>query len=102
LNAASVLCLTGKAAQRLRWKGNSIALSIYLKLLGQAAGEIGDSFSITTIITELYDALKDAGADEEKARNAAETVAADENRFAKIDTDFAIVDGWSASNRRPR
>jgi hypothetical protein len=31
---------------------------------------------VTTVITELYDALKDAGADEEKARRAAETVAA--------------------------
>ncbi len=46
---------------------------------------------MTTMITELYDALKDAGADEEKARKAAETVAAYENRFAKIDTDIAIV-----------
>jgi hypothetical protein len=31
------------------------------------------------MITELYDALKDAGATEEKARKAAETVAAYEN-----------------------
>jgi hypothetical protein len=43
------------------------------------------------MITELYDALKDAGAAEEKARKAAETVAAYENRFAKIDTDLAIL-----------
>ena len=46
---------------------------------------------MTTMITELYDALKDASADEEKARKAAETVAAYENRFAKIDTDLALV-----------
>jgi hypothetical protein len=46
---------------------------------------------MTTMITELYDALKDAGADEEKARKAAETVAAYENRFAKIETDLAIL-----------
>jgi hypothetical protein len=46
---------------------------------------------MTTMITELYDALKDAGADEGKARKAAETVAAYENRFAKIETDLAIV-----------
>jgi len=46
--------------------------------------------STTTIITELYDALKDAGAAEEKARQAAETVAAYENRFAKIDADLGI------------
>jgi hypothetical protein len=43
------------------------------------------------MITELYDALKDAGASEEKARKAAETVAAYENRFAKIETDLAIL-----------
>jgi hypothetical protein len=43
------------------------------------------------MITELYDALKDAGADEGKARKAAETVAAYENRFAKIETHLAIV-----------
>jgi hypothetical protein len=46
---------------------------------------------MTTMITELYDALKDAGADEEKARKAAETVAAYENRFAKIETDLGIL-----------
>lgn len=43
------------------------------------------------MITELYDALKDAGADEEKARKAAETVAAYENRFAKIETDLSVL-----------
>ena len=46
---------------------------------------------MTTMITELYDALKDAGADENKARKAAETVAAYENRFARIETDLAIL-----------
>lgn len=46
---------------------------------------------MTTMITELYDALKDAGADEEKARRAAETVAAYENRFSKIETDLSVL-----------
>jgi len=46
---------------------------------------------MTTMITELYDALKDAGADEEKARKAAETMASYENRFAKVETDLAIL-----------
>jgi hypothetical protein len=46
---------------------------------------------VTTMITELYDALKEAGATEEKARKAAETVAAYENRFTKIETDLAIL-----------
>jgi len=36
-------------------------------------------------------ALKDAGADEEKARKAAQTVAAYENRFAKIEADLGIL-----------
>ena len=46
---------------------------------------------MTTMITELYDALKDAGAGEEKARKAAETVAAYENRFSKIEADLGIL-----------
>jgi hypothetical protein len=46
---------------------------------------------MTTMITELYDALKNAGAEEDKARRAAETVAAYENRFAKIETDLGIL-----------
>jgi hypothetical protein len=44
---------------------------------------------MTTMITELYDALKGAGADEEKARKAAETVASYENRL--VETDLAIL-----------
>lgn len=46
---------------------------------------------MTTMITELYDALKDAGANEEKARKAAETVAAYETRFSKIEMDLGIL-----------
>ena len=53
---------------------------------------------MTTMITELYDALKDAGADEQKARKAAETVAAYENRFAKIETDLGILKWMVGSN----
>lgn len=50
------------------------------------------------MITELYDALKDAGAAEDKARKAAETVAAYENRFAKIETDLGILKWMVGSN----
>lgn len=46
---------------------------------------------MTTMITELYDALKDAGANEDKARKAAETVVADESRFSKIETDVGLL-----------
>lgn len=46
---------------------------------------------MTTMITELYDALKEAGASDAAARKAAETMAAYENRFAKIDSDLNIL-----------
>jgi hypothetical protein len=39
-----------------------------------------------TVISELYDALKEAGASEEKARKAAEAVAGYE-----IESDLAVV-----------
>jgi hypothetical protein len=72
-----------------KWNFNSIE-STYQELLAARVQNNG-FVSMTTMITELYDALKDAGADEDKARKAAETVAAYENRFAKLDTDIAIV-----------
>ena len=40
---------------------------------------------MSTMIAELYDALKDAGASEEKARAAAKTMADYDSRFNKID-----------------
>lgn len=40
------------------------------------------------MISEVYDALKEAGASEEKARKAAEAVASYKNRFARIDGRF--------------
>ena len=43
------------------------------------------------MISELYDALLAAGAPEEKARKAAETLAGFENRFAKIETDLLVL-----------
>jgi hypothetical protein len=55
------------------------------------------------MLSELYDALKDAGATEEHARKAAEAVAAHEQRFAilegKIDTLRAEVKGEMAWTR---
>ena len=41
--------------------------------------------NMAIMITEVYDALKEAGATEEKARRAAETLAGYENRFTAID-----------------
>ena len=46
---------------------------------------------MSTMISEVYDALKEAGASEEKARKAAEAVATYENRFARIESDLALV-----------
>lgn len=52
---------------------------------------------MTTMLSEVYDALIEAGASQEKARKAAEAVAGYENRFARIeskmDTEFALVRG---------
>ncbi|PJB02488.1 MAG: integrase, partial [Hydrogenophilales bacterium CG_4_9_14_3_um_filter_63_34] len=40
---------------------------------------------------EVYDALKDAGATEDKARKAAEALAAYENRFNKVESDLNLL-----------
>lgn len=48
---------------------------------------------MTTMITELYDALLTAGAGEEKSRKAAEAIAAYEARFAGIDLKLERIDG---------
>lgn len=44
-----------------------------------------------TIISEVYDAFIASGAPEDKARQAAEALAAFETRFAKIDTDLSAI-----------
>jgi len=41
--------------------------------------------------SELYDALLEAGASEEKARKAAEAVAAYENRFATVERKLDVL-----------
>ena len=47
---------------------------------------------MTTMLTEAYDALRDAqGVSEEKARKAAEAGAAYYYRFGKIEAEFAVV-----------
>jgi len=53
---------------------------------------------MTTMISELYDALLNAGAEEEKARKAAETVAAYENRFNKIESDLSLLKWMVGTN----
>lgn len=43
------------------------------------------------MISELYDARGDAGASEASARKSAETMAAYESRFTKIDADLTLL-----------
>jgi hypothetical protein len=43
------------------------------------------------MISEVYAALKEAGASEEKARKAAEALASCENRCVRIESDLSIV-----------
>jgi hypothetical protein len=46
---------------------------------------------MTTMIAELYDALRDAGASEDKARAAAKALADYDSRFNKVDQDLAMI-----------
>ncbi len=47
---------------------------------------------MATMISEVYDALLDAGASEEKARRAAETLANCDNEFHRIDQHLSALD----------
>jgi hypothetical protein len=46
---------------------------------------------MTVMLSRTYEALVAAGAPEEKARAAAEELAAYESRFAKIETDLVVL-----------
>ena len=46
---------------------------------------------MTTMIREVYEALKEACASEEKAAKAAEAIASYESRFNKVETDLALI-----------
>jgi phosphate uptake regulator len=46
---------------------------------------------MSTMISEVYDALLAAGAPEEKARKAAEVLAAYDSRFAHIERDLTLL-----------
>ena len=46
---------------------------------------------MTTMISEVYDALLEAGASPEKARRAAEALANYETRFSKVDADLLLL-----------
>lgn len=48
---------------------------------------------MATMISEVYDALKEAGASEEKARKAAEAIASYENRFSSFENRMVRIEG---------
>lgn len=48
---------------------------------------------MTTMVAEVYDALREAGASEEKARRAAEALAQYDDRFGRIDSRLAGIEG---------
>ncbi len=48
---------------------------------------------MSVMVTELYDALIDAGASEEKARTASKALADYESRFNSIDKEFTVIKG---------
>jgi hypothetical protein len=47
---------------------------------------------MSTMILEVYDALKSAGAPEEKAQAAATVLANTDNRFDKLDREIAVLE----------
>jgi hypothetical protein len=50
------------------------------------------------MMAELYSALKEAGASEDKAVKAAEEAAGYENRLGKIESDLAVLKGIAGIN----
>ena len=43
------------------------------------------------MIAEVYEALLEAGASQDKARKAAESIAAYDSRFSKIEADLLLI-----------
>lgn len=46
---------------------------------------------MSTILVEVYDALREAGASEEKSRAAAKAIADYDSRFVKIEADLLVL-----------
>ncbi|WP_372395254.1 hypothetical protein ABMY26_06495 (plasmid) [Azospirillum sp. HJ39] len=46
---------------------------------------------MSIMVAELYDALRDGGTSDEKARKAAEAVASYEGRFADLNTKMTLL-----------
>jgi hypothetical protein len=54
--------------------------------------------NMAMMISEVYDALIEAGASEEKARKAAEAVAQYENRLSKMEGDLGLLKWMVGTN----
>ena len=46
---------------------------------------------MVTILIEIYDALKEAGASEEKSRAAAKAIADYDDRFSRVEADLLVL-----------
>lgn len=46
---------------------------------------------MTTMVIEIYDALRDVGASEDKSRKAAEAIANYDNRFSRIEAELLVI-----------
>ena len=55
--------------------------------------------TMSTMIAEVYDALKEAGASEEKSKAAAIALADYKNRFDKVDRDLTMLQGDTSGLR---
>ena len=53
---------------------------------------------MSTMIYEVYDALKSAGAPEDKAKAAAEAIGNYENRFNKIENELTVLRWMAGAN----
>lgn len=53
---------------------------------------------MSTMIYEVYDALKSAGAPEDKAKAAAEALGNYENRFNKIEAELTLLKWMAGAN----
>lgn len=48
---------------------------------------------MSTIITEIYDALREAGASDERARKADDVIASFDSRHSNVKHEFAVMRG---------
>ncbi len=52
---------------------------------------------MSAIIVEVYDALREAGASDEKSKAAAKAIADYESRFSRIEADFLLLKWMTAA-----